>query len=161
MPVFFVSWFVANVCSKKKSWWWRNVVEPEMILLFKMGNLKQKRCNQNNWNLKLRLKIDNDLPPFQCRPANPRRYHLGGFIALLVITLKVILQDTSMGWSLVRWETDINKVLDRETSKCSSNSNATMFCFCERAISNKPVTVLLWCLTAGLFSSHIHQISVS
>ena len=38
-----------------------------MILLLELCNLKQNMSNQTNWNLKLKLKTDNDLSPFPMR----------------------------------------------------------------------------------------------
>ena len=71
-----------------------------------------------------------------------------GIIAPLLITLKIILQHTwkeRLAWDdlLSDEKTKINKNLDTAISKCARNINATMFCFSERAVSDKPVTLLL------------------
>ena len=71
-----------------------------------------------------------------------------GIIAPSLVTFKIILQDTwkeGLAWDdlLSDGKQKAIKNLDGAISKSARNSNATMFCFSERAISDKPVTLFL------------------
>ena len=71
-----------------------------------------------------------------------------GIIAPLLITLKIILQDTwkeALAWDdlLSNEKQKAIKTWIEQKSKWAVDRNATMFWFSERAISDKPVTLFL------------------